>query len=80
MSKYVGINAINILIANIKAKFAEKQHVHSISDVEGLKEQLGILDDLPDIETSEDVIIRINQMASTINHLTNTVNALIPAI
>lgn len=41
----------------------------------------------PDIETSEDVIIRINQLTKTINSLTNTidnlnntVNTLIPAI
>ena len=80
MNKYVGINAISALMLNIKAKFAEKQHVHNISDVDGLKEALGILTTLPDIETSEDVIIRINQMSSIINNLTNTVNALIPAI
>lgn len=41
----------------------------------------------PDIETSEDVIIRINQLTATINNLNNTinnlnntVNTLIPAI
>ena len=80
MDKYVGINAISIIINNIKAKFAERQHTHNISDVDGLAEKLGVLTTLPDIETSEDVILRINQMTSTINSLTNTVNALIPAI
>lgn len=87
MNKYVGFNALGVLAANIKAKFAERQHIHSISEVDGLQERLGILTTLPDIETSEDVIIRINQLTNIINNLTgtidslnNTVNTLIPTI
>lgn len=36
MNKYVGINAVSIMVANIKAKFAEKQHIHDISEIKDL--------------------------------------------
>ena len=73
MGKYVGINALNNLIANIKAKFAEKEHLHSISEVFGLEDRLNDITPLPDIETSEDVVLKLTQ-------LNNIVNKLIPAI
>lgn len=73
MGKYVGINALSDLIANIKAKFAEKEHLHSISEVFGLEDRLNDIIPLPDIETSEDVVLKLTQ-------LNNIVNKLIPAI
>lgn len=60
MNKFVGINAINVVIENIKLKFAKRKHIHEISEVDGLQEQLNMLMPPTDIETSEDVIIRIN--------------------
>ena len=87
MEKYVGINAIIALVANIKNKFAEKQHTHQISDIADLQRKLDELTPPTDIETSDDVIIRVNQltmamndMVNTINQLNNTVDSLIPAI
>lgn len=80
MGKYVGINTISIIIANIKEKFAERWHIHEISDVNGLQRKIDELTHPTDIETSEDVIIKINQLSLTINDLTNTINSLIPSI
>lgn len=87
MNKYVGINSITAVINNFKSKFAYKQHVHDISEVEGLQERIDDLTPPPDIETGEDVIIRVNQltnavdrMTTTIDTLTIAINALIPAV
>ena len=76
MNKYVGINAISIIIANIKQKFAERQHIHEISDVNGLQRKIDELTPPPDIETSEDVIIAFNRLSLTVNDLTDTVENL----
>lgn len=76
MSKYVGINALSIIAKNIKEKFAERQHIHEISDVNGLQRKIDELTPPPDIETSEDVIIRVNQLSLTINDLTGVINNL----
>ena len=80
MDKYVGINALSVLIANIKAKFAERQHIHEISDIDGLQRKFDELAIPPDIETSEDVIRKINQLSLAINDLNNTIDTLIPSI
>lgn len=76
MDKYVGINALGTLIANIKAKFAERYYVHEISDVNGLQRKFDELTPPPDIETSEDVIIKINQLSLTMNDLTSIIDNL----
>ena len=87
MNKYVGINAINTLIANIKSKFADRQHIHEISEVNGLQRRLDELTVPPDIETSDDVVRKLNQLTLTINDmidnmdsLHNTIDLLTPAI
>lgn len=80
MGKYVGFNAISIIIANIRERFAEKQHAHEISDVSGLQRKLDELTIPPDIETSEDVVLLVNKLSLTVNDLTNAVNALIPSV
>lgn len=76
MNKYVGINAIRVLIANIKTKFAERHHIHEISDVNGLQRKIDELTPPPDIETSEDVIIRINQLTLTMNDMIDNMDVL----
>ena len=74
--------------------FAEKIHAHQISDIEDLQKKLDELTPPSEIETSEDVIIRVNQlslaindlnntlasMTGIINDLTDTIDALIPSI
>ena len=80
MSKYVGINALGIIAKNIKEKFAERQHIHEISDVNGLQRKIDELTPPPDIETSEDVIMAFNKLSLTVNDLANTIETLIPAI
>lgn len=80
MEKYVGINALSILIDNIKYKFANRQHIHDISDINGLQQKIDELTPPPEIETSEDVILKVNQLSIAINNMTNTINSLIPSI
>ena len=96
--KYLSLNSLSIFYSCIKEwivyTFAEKQHIHYISDVDGLQRRLDDLTPPPEIETSEDVIIRVNQLTNTINDLTsdisdmtntisslsNTIDILTPAI
>lgn len=66
---------------------SSSEHIHEISHINGLQRKLDELTPPPDIETSDDVIIKINQlslalndMENTINDLTNTVNLLTPSI
>lgn len=66
---------------------SSSEHIHEISDINGLQTKLDELTLPSDIETSDDVIVKINQlslalnnMESTINDLTNTVNLLTPSI
>lgn len=80
MNKYVGIDAISTLITIIKEKFAERYHIHEISDVNGLQRKFDELAIPPDIETSEDVIRKINQLSLAIDDLNDTINTLIPSI
>lgn len=80
MNRFVGINALNALILNIKMKFAERQHIHEISDVNGLQRKFDELAIPPDIETSEDVVRKINQLSLAIYDLNNIVDALTPAV
>lgn len=61
--------------------------MHDISEIAELQQKLDGLTPPPDIETSEDVIIRVNQLSiamntltSTIDSLTNTIDLLTPAI
>ena len=62
---------------------SSSEHMHEISDINGLQRRLDELTPPPDIETSDDVIIKINQlslamndMTITINDMTNTINNL----
>lgn len=78
---------MGMIIAKLNEKFAERKHAHGVSEIDGLQDQLDMLMPPPDIETSEDVIIRINQLTHTvddmnniINSLNGTINALIPVI
>lgn len=87
MNKYIGLNSMGMIIAKLNEKFAQRKHIHGVSEIDGLQDQLDMLIPQPDIETSEDVIIRINQLTHTVNSmsgiiddLNNTINALIPAI
>lgn len=80
MNKYVGIDAISTLITIIKEKFAERYHIHEISDVNGLQRKFDELAIPPDIETSGDVIRKINQLSLAIDDLNDTINTLTPAI
>lgn len=80
MNKYVGIDAISTLITIIKEKFAERYHIHEISDVNGLQRKFDELAIPPDIETSEDVIRKINQLSLAIDDLNDAINTLIPSI
>ena len=82
MSKFVGINAVSAIIENIKLKFAEKKHIHEMSEIDGLQERLDAVVPPPDmdIENSEDIIIRVNQLTQMINNLNSTIDALIPAV
>lgn len=56
------------------------EHIHEISDIEGLQRRLDELTPPADIETSADVIIKINQLSLAINDLTNTINLLTPSV
>ena len=66
MKKYVGINTLSVLVENIKNKFAEKTHIHNISDVYGLQDKIDELTPPDDIETSDDVIVKLNQLSHKI--------------
>lgn len=86
-NEYLDLFGLINLITTIKNKFSEKLHIHKINDIDGLQRRLDELTPPPDIETSEDVIIRVNQlsiavnnMTDTINSLNTTINSLIPAI
>ena len=66
---------------------SSNEHIHEISDISGLQRKLDELTPPADIETSDDVILKINQlsfafndMTNTINDLTNKVNLLVPSI
>lgn len=85
--KYAGIDAIISIVENVKARFANKLHSHEISEITDLQKKLDELMPPPDIETSEDVIIRINQLTHIVNDLNDTatelrttIDTLIPAI
>ena len=71
--KYASIETITSMIDIIKARFASVQHVHEINEVNGLQQKFDEIIFPPDIQTTADVIIKLNQ-------LTNTVNALIPSV
>ena len=85
--KYAGIDVIISIVENVKARFANKLHFHEISEITDLQKKLDELMPPPDIETSEDVIIRINQLTHMVNDLNYTttelratIDTLIPAI
>lgn len=80
MKKYAGINTISALIDYIKIAFADRQHIHNISDVNGLQQKIDELTPPSDIETSDDVILKINQLNLAINNMNNVINSLIPSI
>lgn len=78
--KYISLNNLSIFYSTfrnwINSTFCEKQHIHEISDINNLQRKIDELTPPPDIETSEDVIIKINQLSLTINDLTNNINNL----
>lgn len=80
MNKCLGIDSTIRLIENIKSRFSEKQHIHEISDVNGFQRKFDELAIPPDIETSDDVIRKINQLSLTIEDMNNIINGLIPSI
>ena len=56
--------------------FAKKDHAHQISDIENLQRKLDELTPPPEIETSDDVIIRVNQLSLAINDLNSTIETM----
>lgn len=82
--KYISLNNLSIFYSTfrnwINSTFCEKQHIHEISDVNGLQRKIDELTPPPDIETSEDVIRKINQLSLAIDNLNDTINTLTPSI
>ena len=70
----------SLTILNAMSSLSEKEHIHDISDIDGLQRRLDELTPPSDIETSEDVILKINQLSFAVNDLTNTINDLHNAI
>lgn len=83
-NKYLSLNGLSVfyscMVEWIQSIFAEKGHLHQISEINGLQTKLDGLTPPTDIETSEDVIIRVNQLSIAMNELTNTINALTPSV
>lgn len=79
-NKYLSLEGLSIFYSRIKdwiiQTFAERLHIHDISDINGLQRKLDELTPPPEIETSEYVIIRVNQLSTTVNDLNNTINIL----
>lgn len=78
--KYAGIETITSIVNNIKEKFASIQHVHEINEINGLQQRFDDLSFLPDIETSDDVLVKVVQLSNSVSTLTDMVNKLMPAI
>ena len=67
--------------------FSEKNHIHEINEINGLQRRLDELTPPLDIETSEDLIIRVNQMylaigdmKTEIQNMKDIIDGLIPSI
>lgn len=78
--KIVTFNALALFLSNLEKMFSNVEHVHKISDVEDLERRLDSIILPPDIETSEDIVLWVNQLSLAVSDLTNTVNNLIPSI
>lgn len=85
--KYLSESGLKILTDIIKTEFARLVHNLEISDVNGLERRLDELTPPEEIQTSDDVIIKINQLSLRIKDLTDeiselnsTVDSLIPSI
>lgn len=79
-NKYLSLEGLSIFYSHIKdwitKTFAERLHIHDISDINGLQIKLDELAPPPDIETSEDAIIRINQLSIAVENMTETISSL----
>ena len=78
--KIVTFNALALFLSNLEKMFYNVEHIHKISDVEDLQRRLDEITLPPDIETSEYIVLWVNQLSLAVNDLTNTVNNLIPSI
>ena len=78
--KIVTFNALALFLSNLEKIFSNVEHVHKISDVEDLQRRLDSITLPPDIETSEDIALWVNQLSLAVSDLTNTVNNLIPSV
>ena len=81
---YISLNGLSTFHSKFiewaTLKFSERNHIHEISEVHDLQRRLDELTPPTDIETSDDVIIRVNQLSLAINDLTNTIGLLTPSI
>lgn len=79
-NKYLSLEGLSIFYSRIKdwitQTFAERLHIHDISDINGLQKRLDELTPPPEIETSDDVIIRVNQLTLAVNNLNSTIDIL----
>ena len=77
---YISLDGLSVFYSRIKEwinlTFSEKEHIHEISEVNDLQRRLDELTFPPDIETSDDVIVLVNQLSLTVNDLKNTINNL----
>lgn len=77
---YISLNGLSTfhfkIIEWATSRFADNEHIHEISDVHDLQRRLDDLTPPPDIETSEDVIIRVNQLTNSMNDLNETITDL----
>ena len=85
--KIVTFNSLALFLSNLEKIFSNVGHIHKISDVEGLQRRLDEITLPPNIETSEDIALWVNQLSltvsdlnSTVNNLSNTIDMLTPSI
>lgn len=85
--KIVTLNTLSLFFSKLENKFSNIKHVHKISDVEDLQRRLDEITLPPNIETSEDIALWVNQLsltvsdlASNVNNLSNTIDILTPSI
>ena len=78
--KYLSLQGLSIFYSRIKEwitqTFAERKHIHNMSEIDGLQEKFDKLSSVPDIETPEDAVARINQLSLAVTNMADVINSM----
>ena len=78
--KYLSLQGLSIFYSRIKEwitqTFAERKHIHDMSEIDGLQEKFDKLSSVPDIETPEDAVARINQLSLAVTNMADVINSM----